>query len=277
MAPIEDHPLRYALANELHARPFPTLSAPTTGVYLAIKRAEDAASRDRDADRAHLIALLDRHGAPHPSPGATHYYGQVGRHYLKWEAHTEFVTYTAFEDGLSDRVFDPAELEVFPDDWLEDAPGVRLTSILIRVEEQVDDTVIERQIEDWFVSESLAVSHVLDRSATLAGDFRIDPAGHMRFAVFVRPDTGSRRIGRVLQRLCEIETYKSMSMLGLARVRSLGKRLGEIDSALLQMVDQMSGGPTEADETLRQLLALSSELEDLSAKASFLFAATRAY
>lgn len=29
MPPIPDHPLRYSLANELHARPFPKFSAPS--------------------------------------------------------------------------------------------------------------------------------------------------------------------------------------------------------------------------------------------------------
>ena len=79
MTPIEDHPLRYALANELHARPFPSLEAPCGAIYLAIKRPEDAAERDRDADRAHLTQLLDRYGAPHPQPGATHWFGDVGQ------------------------------------------------------------------------------------------------------------------------------------------------------------------------------------------------------
>ena len=62
MPPIEDHPLRYRLANELHARPFPSMQVPTTAAYLAIKRPEGAAARDRQADMDHLIALLDRHG-----------------------------------------------------------------------------------------------------------------------------------------------------------------------------------------------------------------------
>ena len=56
MAAIKDHPLRYMLANELHARPFPSVAAPARAAYLALKPAENAAARDRDADRAHLIA-----------------------------------------------------------------------------------------------------------------------------------------------------------------------------------------------------------------------------
>ena len=65
---MEDHALRYALANELHARPFPSIRAPGRAVHLAIKQPTMAAARDRALDRAHLIDLLDRFGAQHPSP-----------------------------------------------------------------------------------------------------------------------------------------------------------------------------------------------------------------
>ena len=121
MPPIPDHPLRYALANELHARPFPSVGVPATAVYLAVKQPVDAAKRDRDADRAHLLSLLDRYGAPHPQPDATHYFGDLGKYALKWESHTEFVTYTALRDGVSSRPFDPLDFEVFPEDWLQEA------------------------------------------------------------------------------------------------------------------------------------------------------------
>ncbi|MEM7295470.1 MAG: DUF3422 domain-containing protein [Pseudomonadota bacterium] len=275
--PIEDHPLRYRLANELHARPFPALSAPCTGLFLAIKQPEGAIGRDRAADRAHLIDFLDRYGAPHPSPGATHYYGKVGRVFLKWESHTEFVTYTAFQDGVGERPFDPQDFEIFPQDWLNGAPGVRLTSALIRVEQSKSADEIRSSLKDWFVQESVAVSQVLDEAATLAGDFRIDPAGHMRFAVFCDPATGDRRVGRIVQRLCEIETYKSMSMLGFARVQSLSRRMGEIDQKLSNLVDRMSSEHGAAEETLTELLTISAELENLNAQAAFRFGATEAY
>ena len=277
MTQIEDHPLRYALANELHARPFPPLEAPSRAAYLAIKRPENAAKRDRNLDRAHLTELLDRFGAAHPQPGATHWYGQIGKHWLKWESHTEFVTYTIFGSGNAARPFDAATFDVFPKDWLGRAPGVRMTSALIRVESQEDDAGIGAKLEEWFVSESLAASRVIDDAAIIAGDFRIDPAGHQRFAVFARPDAGPRRIGRVVQRLCEIETYKTMSMLGLARARELGTRLGEIDEELTRLMGDMSGKVAKADETLDALLQVSSELENMLTRSSFRFGATHAY
>ncbi len=221
-----------------------------------------------------------RHGAGRPQPGATHWWGEIGRQRLKWESHTEFVTYTVFSDGVEERPFDPRAFDVFPEDWLERSPGLRMTSALIRVEALTGDGGIPGKLESWFVSESLAVSRVVDDAAVIAGDFRIDPAGHMRFAVFARPEAGNRRVGRIVQRLCEIETYKAMSMLGLARVRDLGPRIGALDQELTAIMDGLSGGADGsegAEVTLGSLLRLSSTLESMVTRASFRFGATGAY
>lgn len=277
MPPLEDHPLRYGLSNELHARPFPALKAPSRAVFLAIKQPIAAERRDRSKDRAHLIDLLDRYGAAHPQPDATHYSGTIGRYELKWEQHTEFVTYTVFINGLSDRPFDPTDFEVFPEDWLQAAPGNRVTSALIRIETGKTPTDIQDSCEDWFVQESVAVSTVIDEAATIAGDFRIDAAGHSRFAVFVGGDTGKRRVGRIVQRLCEIEIYKSMSMLGLSRVRDMGNRLNEIEQSLTDLMEDMAQQSASAEVTLSQLLEVSAELENMAAQGSFRFGATGAY
>ena len=190
MAGLTEHPLRHAMANELHARPFPSLQAPCRAAYLAMKPTENAAGRDRSLDFAHLCALLDHYAAPHPEPGATHYFGQIGKYHLKWESHTEFVTYTIFADGVAAKPFDVDTFAFFPEDWLAKAPGARVTSALIRVEVQDGDDNIREKLRDWFVPESLAVSRVLDDDAVVAGDFRMDAGGHMRFAMFARPGPG---------------------------------------------------------------------------------------
>ena len=277
MPPIDDHPLRYQLANELHARPFPAMQAPHVAAFVAIKRVGDAARRDRSEDLAHLLILLDRHGVAHPQPGATHYYGKIGRHWLKWEQHTEFVTYTAFTEGAPERAFDASEFDVFPADWLAKAPGQRITSSLVRVVPCDDFDAVDGRLEDWFVSESLAVSRVVEDSVVIAGDFRIDSGGHMRFAMFVAPDVKPDRVGRILQRLCEIETYKSMSMLGFSRAREIGGQLNDLDGRLTALMSQMADGAAPAEETLGKLLAISVELEELAARSAFRFGATGAY
>ncbi|MDE2915089.1 MAG: DUF3422 domain-containing protein [Paracoccaceae bacterium] len=277
MPPIEDHPQRYRLANELHARPFPAMSVPCTVTYIAIETARNAADRNGDAARNHLTALLDRHGAPHPQPGAIHYTGRMGRHRLKWERHTEFVTFMAFVNGVRERPFDPADFEVFPNEWLAQTPGRRITSATIRLVPRPERNVIEKAFADWFVPESLAVSSVLDGAAEIAGDFRIDPAGHLRFAVFADPETGRERIGRLVQRLCEIETYTSMSMQGLAKAREVAEVIDGLDSRLMQLMSDVNEGARPVEETLPQLLGIATELETIAAQSAFRFGATGAY
>lgn len=277
MPPIEDHDLRYKLANELHARPFPNLESPGTVAFLAVKKPVDAASRDRSLDRRHLLELLDRHGAAHPAPDATHHYVDLGPFWLKWEQHSEFVTYSVFSAGNGERAFDPAEFDVFPEDWLQAAPGVRLTSVLIRVERDTPAKSIATKVVQWFVAESVAVARVLDDTAIIAGDFRIDPAGHIRFAVFVPRTCGSRRIGRIVQRLCEIETYKTMSMLGLEKARGFAQQINAIDADLGQVMQAMTDVDAKPEDSLDRILAMSAELENIQAQTAFRLAATDAY
>ncbi len=278
MPAIEDHPHRFALVNELHARPAAKIAVPGVAVFVALKPEREAAKRDRGHDRVHLHALLDRHGAGHPAPDATHHSSDLGRHHLKWESHTEFVTYTAFEQGQAARAFDPAAFDVFPDAWLQEAQGKRLTSILFQIEVMSDDTkVMADKLLDWFVPESLAASYVLEGSAIIASDFRIDRAGHIRMAVFVKPGTGGRRVGRIIQRLCEIETYKTISMLGLLRARGLSPAMAALDDELSLMTRAMKEPESRSEETLDALLRISSELENMMVETSFRFGATGAY
>ena len=269
---IRDHPLRMSLSNELHARPFPVVSAPAEMAFLAIKDPEDTAGRDRAGDLAHLIALLDHHGAPHPPPGAQHWSGQIGTHFLKWESHTEFVAYTAVSPAGGGRPFDPSAFDVFPPAWLDAAPGVRIASALIRIER--GDTVTG--LDTLFAGESLACSAVLDGAALIASDFRVDPAGHVRFAIAAAEGTGEHRIGRIAQRLCEIETYRAMSMLGLAEARRMAERMEVLDRDLADLTAEMKAGGDPA-ATLQSLLDTSAEVEALMQGAAFRFGATAAY
>ena len=158
------------------------------------------------------------------------------------------------------------------------APGKVVAAILIRVEPLPDDLAeVRAKLAEWFVPESLACSWVLDEAAIIGGDFQIDPAGMMRFAVFVRSGIGARRVGRIVQRLCEIETYRAMSMLGLGRARELGGRLNALDPQLSGLVGTISDKSRDAEETLHDLLNISANLETLAVAHSFRFGATGAY
>jgi uncharacterized membrane-anchored protein len=67
-----------------------------------------------------------------------------------------------------------------------------------------------------------------------------------------------------------------MAMLGLARARDLGPRMGALDGQLTDLMAAM-GDQSRPDQTLHQLLSISAELENMIAQTSFRFGATVAY
>ncbi|QPH55814.1 DUF3422 family protein [Pontivivens ytuae] len=277
---LTDHPDRVALSNELHARPFPSLRAPARAAHVAVM-SEGGAERDPEADRAHLRALLDRFGAQHPAPGANHWSGPVGRAFLKWERHTEFMTYTLFTDGLGDRPYSGELFAMFPEDWLASAPGTLLTSALVRVEQVADMAEAEARLadglSDHFSNESLSVSRVVDDAAMIVSDFRMQESGHIRMAVLLAKGIGAQRTGRIVQRLLEIETYKTAALLALPTGREVAAKVIELDKDLSSLVAEMSGHDGEDAETLDRLLAMSAEIERIGADTAFRFGARGAY
>lgn len=273
-----EHPLRYALVNELHARPSPQIKAPATCVFQAFKETKNSANRDRSKDVAHLSELTHQLGGPRPDPEASHYQGRLGRYDLKWESHTEFVTYMATTPGLPLRPFDPSAATIFPERWTINAPGKRIAAVMVQIDILPDDPreVVDR-LGDWFAQDGQTAVWVLEEAAIIAGDFHIDEDGWMRFAVFARPDVGQDRIGRIVHRLVELETYRAMSMLGLGLARGLSGRLNALEPRLSAIVDTMTDEDKSAEAVLQELLEVSAELEAQAVQHSFRFGATAAY
>lgn len=275
-----DHPQRYPMTNELHARPFPAIMAPCQAIHLAFKPADD---RDMtpEEQHAHLIALIDRFGAPRPAEGAAHYYGEVGRIRLKWERHTEFVSYTLFEDGPADIPFSLPVERLAPADWLAAAPGALIAAIRVHVESvdgpEAADQALMQRLQRHFVAESIAGAHVGEGQATVFGDFRIHEDGFTRFAVLAGPTAGPRRLGRIVQRLVEIETYRVLSMLALPIARRVSKELNVVEAALSALISEIAEGGVDDHDTLSSLTRLSAAIEALEAETAYRFAASRAY
>ena len=260
------HPGRYDLANELHARPFPDITAPCQALCLAFFMPNGGA-------HDHLIKLLDKFGMPPPDDAANHFFGDIGRCRLKWERHTEFVTYTFFRDGQAG--FAPAK-DLFPADWARMMPGELLSASIVSIEPVADHAFASR-LSVEFVTESLAVCDVLDGAAQVATDFRVDANGFTRFLLSPQPDTGKQRLGRIMQRLVEIENYKAMAMLALPVARKASSELGTIDRRLSEVVTAFAGQDGDHETNLNRLLQISADIEHLIARHSERFSAARAY
>jgi uncharacterized membrane-anchored protein len=127
------------------------------------------------------------------------------------------------------------------------------------------------------VGESLTAAHVGEDLAMVAGDFRIHEDGFSRFAVLAGPTAGSRRLGRIVQRLVEIETYRILSMLGLPMARRINHELADVEDSLSGLITGIATATQEDRETLAELSRLSAAIEALEAETAYRFAASRAY
>lgn len=274
MIPSRQHEARFSLTNELHARPYQRVSAPARAIHFAVVTGETPEAYA--ADRAHLTTLCQRYGINAPDAGMKHFDADFSAFHLKWERHTEFTTYTFFvadsgADPLSATASAPA-----PRDWMEAIPGDLLVATnLVLAKDKLPEEDVPRS--SWFMRDSLCCSAVSDGAALVWTDFRIHDDGFSRFLVLDK-GLSDRRAGRVVQRLLDIETYRTMAMLALPEAQRLGPAIAGIGMRVTQLTRALQAGAASQDRTLLEnLTALAEEVEGLLAGSAYRFSAARAY
>ncbi len=272
---MRDHPDRKTISAELHARPFESLSAPLRASHLALLGGSP------EADLDHVRRLCAAMNRAEPRREATHHSVDLGPFRLRWERHTEFSTYTFFETDLQPPGEDPfarRALEQVPEDWLARTPGelVAATHLVLEPPEWPERSI--RQTLDLFGTENVAGSNVADAGAVLFTDFRLHDDGFGRVLVRIR-DLPSRRTGRLVQRILELETYRLMALLAFPLARQTTTDLTRLDTRLRAITDRMSqrSGLEDEQALLSELSGLAGELERITALNSFRLSAARAY
>ena len=273
---LKNHPQRLLLANELHARPFPKVTAPASCAYLAI-----TSEGSTDKDRAVLVKLLALMGQKDETPEGSHYFGDLGTCKLKWECHTELVAYTLFVDRKDADLFADNPHALFPEEWIKSSNGQILSSCFLEVvgpiAQKAADDYVTQEFFKCFKSESLAVNYVLGKEAVVASDFTIDEEGQVRLAVLAIGQVGENRLGRIVQRLLEIETYKSLSMLTLPVARDIFGHVGALNEELTSAVQTITEGEGTSQDRLDALLSVSAQIEYLQSQSAYRFSAVEAY
>src|SRR6187399_2953326 len=87
------------------------------------------------------------------------------------------------------------------------------------------------------------------------------------------------RAGAVVQRIIELETYRTLALLGLPEAQRLLPSINRIEKRLGEVTEEMRGTDKLIDNNrlLDELTALASELEAGAAASLFRFGASRAY
>jgi uncharacterized membrane-anchored protein len=270
-----DHPQRLALHNEVHARPPEPMQAPMaiSHVVMWVDRASAQASRD------HLAQLLRDHHLPAPDAHTNHVRMDLGAFRLRWELHTEFVSWT-FMRAVGDDVFARAEplsaIQSVPQKWLSQLPGECLARLHVWLVQGVSMD-LHAMLAQVLHEDALVASTVAEGHGEVYTDFQLHPDGYSRMVLL----TGSltpRRQGRLVQQLLEIETYRMAALLGLPAARVASHVLADAERELAALANAIRNAE-RADEAglLDRLTRLAGEVEGQYAATHSRFSATRAY
>ena len=280
-----EHPLRRALADELHARPPTAVRSPAVVSCLALL----------DVPAGEILATLrEMLGEPSTAGGdVAHIVFERPELRLKWERHGEFVSLTLVRP-LAQTLL--AALDRFPSAFSAMAPGelARLPGRLIAAADilllpQAGNAPDEDLLGRWFDRNALAGACILDGKAQLFTDFVVhsegEGGGRSRWLLL---DAGmsAPQTARLVQRVIEIEVYRMMALLAFPLARAalpqlnvIEQRLAEITGATAALHGQsdLVAAQREERRLLDELTRLAAEVERSVASTAFRFSAGQAY
>ncbi len=276
------HPQRVALHNEIHARPPEAMEAPLAISHMVML----CNAQERADSRAHVAALLRDHHLPEPAADCSHLRIDVAGFHLRWESHTEFVSWTfsrpeAAPSGPGGSELAPG-LAVVPHEWLAALPGRWLAGMHLWVlpgpvldddDARVDGPLIRQMLRE----DSLVGSVVADGQARLYTDFALHADGFSRMVLMTGRLT-ERRLGRLVQQLLEIDSYRMMALLGLPVARETFAVLGSAESELADLAGAIRAARQEDEPVLLdRLTRLAGQVEGQHAASHSRFSASAAY
>ncbi len=248
--------------------------------HIAMVEADPAAVRE------HLCALLANRHLPVPGAQHSHIISDIGGTCIRWEQHTEFDTYSFWRPQAQGTEAMPTAS--VPRDWLAGIPGQCLLGLHIQVVEAgggeraaspnaASSDAIPPQARQWLHEESLIGAHVFDKSASVYTDLRLHADGFGRWVIVVR-NMSDLRLGRLVQCILEIETYRMMALLGLPIAREVGRALASAERDLAEVAERIRNAETHNEpELLKQLTRLAAEVEGMYARTHARFSASQAY
>lgn len=266
--PYEVHPLRDAIVAEVHARPFRPVETPRVVHHMGFM-----AEVPPEAELEAFARFCRAHGSAPPAPDARHHVLALGNSELRWERHTEFTTVSlivAPPAGDPFRAPNTSSLAAF----LPKPPG----PLLVATRLALVPASGEGPAVDGFDAASVCVASVDGGNGTVITDFRPDASGFTRIRV-ENVSLTPERAGALVQRLLEIDTYRTLALLGLPEAQRLSPVVARIERDLTQTAMSMRRMAEfeSSRELLDGLVGLAAEIESEAAAVAYRFAATQAY
>ncbi len=231
---------------------------------------EELAAKDRDA----FSAYCEARGQRGPEKHARFHKLDLANGSLRWEQHAEFTTYSwGFSTNDKTLFATPSSSFTHVMQGLPQ-PGPHLISVDLFYGE-------ENGKVDWqgaFDASSLTACRTAEGRALVATDFRITTDGFVRILVLGKR-IAPLRAGALILQLLELETYRSLCLLGLPLAHKLQPRIAESEKQLADISSYLIGATgLEANRSLlAKITALAGEIEASSSTTQFRFAASWAY
>jgi uncharacterized membrane-anchored protein len=219
-------------------------------------------------------------GQPEPLEDVSCYEATFGSLRIRREMHMEFASYTFINLGIGNNhhPFQDTGISLLPKGWLEKLTGTVVAAFHIDLQQASNGPETDlAQIRHWFEGERLVGSSPWEGKARVWGTFRLHSDGFGRFMVLNR-DMSDSQLGRLTQRLMEIETYRLMSLLALPLAREMTPSLNDMDQQLALITQSLADNQDiDEREVLADLTNIAARIEAFRAHATFRFSATRAY
>jgi len=272
---LDIHPLRDDLYNELHSRPFQVLPTPSRVTQMAILTTPE----QRREQFHHLQELHRLLGYPVPEEEVGCFEQTFGSLKVRREMHMEFASYTFTNLADSDAVpFTETGISPLPEGWLEQLAGTVIAAFHVEILPSSQDAASDLAfVRQHFEGLRLVGSSPQEGAARIWGTFKLHSDGFGRFMIQNHHMSNSQ-LGRLTQRLMEIETYRLMSLLALPVAREITPSLNDMDQKLATITQALADNQdVDEQELLGELSHIAARIEAFRAHSTFRFSATRAY
>ncbi|SES84154.1 Uncharacterized membrane-anchored protein [Nitrosomonas marina] len=269
---IAQYQQRKELHNELNAIAYEFLAIPAQLSHLVLLSDRQFISQERKL----LGQLCDQYNTTPPNSNTNEFTVVMGDVQLRWERHTEYSTYTIYQAGSFEIPFEQPPIKRLPRKWLTCLPGEVLVATHIALDDRSRPKRSLNELAQLFSSNTVIGSKVAGGSASVWSDNQIHQDGFGR--ILIHDDNlRSRQVGRLVQRLLEIETYRMLAMLPLPLTRDMIPKLAQADHRLAMLRNTELINIDDEQQLLDELTTLAAEIEVLSAQTSHRFNASRAY
>lgn len=271
---IAIHPLREKLYNELHNRPFQSISNPAQLTHIAIQHQ----GKLKQQEHTFISLLCNRFQVNSPAETMPCFYQDFGLFSLRWERHLEYSTYTFIHQApLTDQPFIKNAIDYVPSDWFDQMPGQVIAAVHLVIEPENIDKAITHQVEQFFDNMSLIASAPVNSQAKVWSSFKLHEDGFGRFLIY-QQDLSAEQLGRLVQQLLQLDTYRLMATLGLSLAQAINSELNQLDIQLQQVTTCIALGTEQNDrELLTQVSKIAAKVEDFRSQSTYRFSATNAY